>query len=143
MREDGRFRLRTSYPACRVRQEGHLEDWTTIGKTDGQTEDEPENKSQQCVCTIARPFSLFPEHTFWRFMGHDGFLYLRMLFLCSLLFANAYRKENGQKEKERETLGGMMRNTPCYIPPDSLFLYVLCGFHHCCLYATTAATRCP
>uniref|UniRef100_A0A0S1MIM6 Uncharacterized protein n=1 Tax=Phakopsora pachyrhizi TaxID=170000 RepID=A0A0S1MIM6_PHAPC len=54
-------------------------------------------------------------------MGHDGFLDLRMLFLCFLLFANAYRKENGQKgEGVLETLGEMMRNTPCYIPPDSL-----------------------
>jgi hypothetical protein len=110
MREDGRFRLRTSYPARRVRQEGHLrgldEAWGD-GRADGRRpQKRAKNKSQQCVCTIARPFSPFPEHTFWRFMGHDGFLDLRMLFLCFILFANAYRKENGQKgEGVLETLG--------------------------------------
>lgn len=85
MREDGRLRLRPSYPARRVRQEGHLgvpqqhllaeegPEGSRVEMTDqARTKDgQGSHKGRTKSCTIARPpfFILFFRHTFWRFYG--------------------------------------------------------------------------
>jgi len=67
-----------------------------------------QNKKQShpiCLFNCTTFFSLFIQnYTFWRFTGHDGFLYLRTLpSLC-----DAYRKEYGhtwRKKKKKKDSG--------------------------------------
>jgi len=73
----------------------------------GRQKDGPKQKakSPNLFVQLHDLFSLFIQnYTFWRFTGHDGFLYLRTLpSLC-----DAYRKECGQtwrKKKKKKNSG--------------------------------------
>ena len=130
MREDGRLRLRPSHSACRVRQKGHLRKWDYWA---GRQKDGPKNQNQKAKslynCTTFFHFFQNCYTTFWRFTGHDGFLYLRTLLFslrCIPPERGNGQKQRGKEEEQRKSWRGVGENdekyTLLYTPFDSLIL---------------------
>lgn len=91
-----------------------------MGRTDRKTDQKKQKQSHHLFVQLhERPFSLQPFLALLRDMM-VSYIYVRLF-----LFVDAYRKEDGAKaeEEEQRRVGEeMMRNTPCYIPPDSLIV---------------------
>ena len=120
MREDGRLRLRTSYLARRVRQEGHLKELRTLGRnrqTD-RGQKKKQKQSHQFVCTIARTTPFFTT-TFFGALLRDmmvSYIYVRFFALCGCISERGWGKSGGKKNSE-EFGEEMMRSTPLLYTP--------------------------
>jgi hypothetical protein len=83
-----------------------------------QQKDGPNEKQKShpiCLYNCTTFFHFFPELHFWRFTGHDGFLYFTYASF-SLRCIPEREWAKAEEEEEQQRVGEMMRNIPCYIP---------------------------